>query len=284
MSKTHNGLRLLLVEDSEDDAFFILRALKKGGVNPDHKMVGTENDMKSALMENTWDLVITDHNLPGFNSFRVLELARQLAPDLPVIIVSGLIGEDVAVSAMKAGAQDYIMKDNLARLVPAIHREIREISPQGHVNPNGLAAAKGAADLVDRHEFDRQLSQVLRESRTKVRGCALLYLNFDQFAFINETCGHIVTDDLLKQLERLLKHNLRPKDTLARIGANEFGMLLRDCDADIAHAISDAIGDQIRGYRFAVDGRPFEVSMTIDVVVAANHNKTFNNLVSVPNR
>ena len=120
------NLRLLLVEDSEDDAEIVLRTLRKAGFVPESLRVDCESDLEQALQEEDWDIVITDHNLPGFGSSAAIKAVKQANADLPVIIVSGSIGEEVAVMAMKSGAQDYIMKNNLARLAPAIERELRE--------------------------------------------------------------------------------------------------------------------------------------------------------------
>ena len=120
-------LRALLVEDYEDDALLLLRELRRGGYDPVSERVDTAEAMETALDEREWDLVIADHSMPEFSSSAALELLRSKGfADLPFIIVSGHIGEDVAVAAMKAGAQDYIMKDNLARLNTAIERELRE--------------------------------------------------------------------------------------------------------------------------------------------------------------
>ena len=120
-------LRLLLVEDSEDDAALLLRELRRGGYDPHCERVDTAGDMEAALDERTWDLVIADHSMPAFSSSAALELLRGKGfVDVPFIIVSGQIGEDAAVAAMKAGAHDYIMKNNLTRLNSAIERELRE--------------------------------------------------------------------------------------------------------------------------------------------------------------
>jgi PAS domain S-box-containing protein len=120
-------LRVLLVEDSENDALLLLRQLRRGGYEPSSRRVDTAGEMEAALEDQAWDLVISDHNMPAFNSLAALDLLRAKGfVDLPFIIVSGRIGEDAAVSAMKAGAHDYIMKDNLARLNSAIERELRE--------------------------------------------------------------------------------------------------------------------------------------------------------------
>jgi PAS domain S-box-containing protein len=120
-------LKVLLVEDSEDDALLLVRRLRKGGYDPTWERVDTPQDMEAALDGSGWDLVISDHSMPAFSSSAALGLLRRMGyVDLPFIIVSGQIGEDAAVAAMKAGAHDYLMKDNLARLNSAIERELRE--------------------------------------------------------------------------------------------------------------------------------------------------------------
>ena len=120
-------LRVLLVEDYEDDALLLMRELRRGGYDPVYERVDTAGAMEAALDEREWDLVVADHSMPAFSSQAALELLRGKGySDLPFIIVSGQIGEQVAVEAMKAGAQDYLMKGNLARLNTAIERELRE--------------------------------------------------------------------------------------------------------------------------------------------------------------
>jgi DNA-binding NtrC family response regulator len=120
-------LRVLLVEDSEDDALLLLRELRRGGYDVVLERVDTAGAMEAALDAREWDLVISDHSMPAFSSSAALELLRAKGfADLPFIIVSGQIGEQVAVEAMKAGAQDYLMKNNLVRLNTAIERELRE--------------------------------------------------------------------------------------------------------------------------------------------------------------
>src|SRR5215212_6870133 len=120
-------LNVLIVEDSEDDALLLLRRLRKGGYEPTWERVDTAAAMEAALDGRSWDLIISDHGMPAFSSSAALGLLRRKGfVDLPFIIVSGQIGEDAAVAAMKAGAHDYLMKDNLARLNSAIERELRE--------------------------------------------------------------------------------------------------------------------------------------------------------------
>jgi PAS domain S-box-containing protein len=119
-------IRLLLVEDSEDDAQLLLRELKRGGYAPAHERVATEAALAAALDRQEWDLVIGDHSMPGFSGIAALVLVRGRGLDVPFISVSGTLTEDMAVAAMKAGANDWVTKGQLKRLTPAVERELRE--------------------------------------------------------------------------------------------------------------------------------------------------------------
>jgi PAS domain S-box-containing protein len=119
-------LRVLLVEDSEDDAVLLERELQRGGYETISKRVETAAAMSAELKRQKWDVVISDYVMPKFSGLHALRLLKKSKLDLPFIVISGKIGEETAVEAMRAGAHDYIMKDNLTRLVPAIQRELKE--------------------------------------------------------------------------------------------------------------------------------------------------------------
>jgi signal transduction histidine kinase len=119
-------LRVLLVEDSEDDATLVLAELKRAGYETVSERVYSAQALEQALSRSQWDLVVADYNMPSFTGLEALNLVRKSGRDLPFIVVSGTIGEDVAVAAMKAGANDYLIKNSLARLAPAVDRELRE--------------------------------------------------------------------------------------------------------------------------------------------------------------
>lgn len=119
-------IRVLFVEDAEEDLLLALRELKKAGYAPDFSCVHCAGEMKAELARQEWDIVISDYRLPAFDATAALALLRESGFDLPFLIVSGKIGEDQAVAAMKAGATDYIKKDNLTRLAPAVQRALRE--------------------------------------------------------------------------------------------------------------------------------------------------------------
>ncbi len=119
-------LRVLIVEDSEDDTQLLLHELRRGGYDPMHERVDSAATMEQALAGQQWDMVIADYGIPNFNSMAALALLKERGLDLPFIIVSGAITEETAVATMKAGAHDYLLKGNLKRLIPAIERELRE--------------------------------------------------------------------------------------------------------------------------------------------------------------
>jgi len=119
-------VRALLVEDSQDDAELVLLELRRGGFEPEWERVVDAAGMNAALDRGTWDVVIADHHLPGFSGPAALEVVKRREIDLPFIVVSGSMGEAEAVAAMRAGARDYLMKDQLARLAAAVERELVE--------------------------------------------------------------------------------------------------------------------------------------------------------------
>lgn len=119
-------LYVLIVEDSKNDALLAVQELERSGFEPVFERVDTPEAMKKALADPRWQVVITDYSMPQFSGLAALNLVKESVRDLPVIVVSGAIGEETAVAAMKAGASDYMMKGNLARLGPAIQRELHD--------------------------------------------------------------------------------------------------------------------------------------------------------------
>lgn len=148
MSGIKKTLRVLIIEDSEFDARVMVNVLRAGDYQPVFRRVDTDETLRTALKEQAWDVILADYNMPEFSAPAALKVTQELAIDTPFIIVSGGIGEDTAVSCMKAGAHDYLMKGNLARLVPAVERELRE---------------------AENRRARRQAEQAVRESELRYR-------------------------------------------------------------------------------------------------------------------
>src|SRR6267378_4209191 len=120
------GLRVLLVEDVEDDAFLATRELKRAGLVVESRRVECEADFRRELGEFRPDVILSDFNMPQFDGMHALVIARETVPDIPFIFVSGTLGEDYAIRALKNGASDYVLKSNLVRLPPVVERAVSE--------------------------------------------------------------------------------------------------------------------------------------------------------------
>lgn len=119
-------LRALIIEDSEEDTQLLLRELRRVGYQVEFERVETDGAMRTMLAEKDWDLILSDYTLPKFGAPQALETLKASGLDIPFIIISGTIGEETAVAALKAGANDFIVKGKFARLSPVIERELRE--------------------------------------------------------------------------------------------------------------------------------------------------------------
>ena len=141
-------VNVLLVEDSEDDALLILRELRRSGFDPIEERVDTRLGLNEALNRKSWDIIICDYVMPHFSALDALRILQEKELDIPFIVVSGRVGEDIAVEAMRMGAQDYLLKSNLTRLAAAVEREL------------------GAAEI--RHAHRRMLKNIeqMREENT----------------------------------------------------------------------------------------------------------------------
>jgi signal transduction histidine kinase/CheY-like chemotaxis protein len=154
-------LRVLVVEDSEDDALLLLRELRRGGFEPEFERVETAEAMTSALASREWDLVTSDYSMPYFSGVAALELLKKSGLDIPFIVISGTIGEDLAVAAMKAGAHDYMMKGSLRRLIPSIERELREAESRRQRTHAENAVRRNLERIKILHEIDLAITSTL---------------------------------------------------------------------------------------------------------------------------
>jgi two-component system cell cycle sensor histidine kinase/response regulator CckA len=154
------ALRVLLVEDSHDDAWLVQRQLDKGGFMPEILRVTDAEGLRGALRGGRWDIVIADYHLPTMSGLDAVRMVRQHCSNLPCLLVSGTVGETVAVEAMRLGANDYLMKGNLTRLVPAVERELRESESRSERRraERALAASEERTRLIIEHALDAVIS------------------------------------------------------------------------------------------------------------------------------
>ena len=143
-----------------------------------------------------------------------------------------------------------------------------------------MAYHDSLTDLVNRREFERRLVQALEDTHKTGSQHVLLYLDLDQFKIINDTCGHVAGDHLLKQVAGLLSHQVRSDDTLARLGGDEFGVLLRGCDAVHAQKVAEKLCEEVHEFRFVWQNKPFSVSLSIGMVVINEHYNSAGELLS----
>lgn len=226
-------LNILIVEDSEDDALLLVRELGKGGYDVRYKRVETAATLERLLDAEQWDIVITDHKLPGFSSVDTLRIVKGMGKEVPVIIISGAIGEDMAVEAMKSGAHDYVMKDNLVRLLPVVQRELRDSKMRLEKATtekalNHLTQYDSLTNLINRPILLVELKKSLGKMFVNRTELAVLFIDLDRFKVINDTYGLQIGDAVLKEVALRLKHCVRKDEILSRYGSDEFVLLIED--------------------------------------------------------
>jgi diguanylate cyclase (GGDEF)-like protein len=237
---TRIPLRALIIEDCDDDVLLLVNAIKRGGFDPDFVSIDSKEDLSAALSQN-WDIVFSDYTMPAFNGHEALALVRQHDPDVPFFFVSGTMGEDRAVEAMRLGAQDYFLKGNFERLSPAITRELRDsVSRRNHrraeerihylANYDTLTGLPNRALLVER------LLAHIEAAEPSRRNVTVFNLNLDRFRDINNHLGVAAADSLLIEFGRRLEAVTGPQDTVARLSADEFAIVITDLANEQARA------------------------------------------------
>ena len=215
-------IRVLIAEDSPDDAELMLLELSRGGFDPVSKRVDTAAEMRAALTESRWDIVLSDNSMPGFGAAAALALCRQIDPDLPFVVVSGTIGEERAVEMMRAGAGDYLLKGNLTRLAPVVERELREaVNRRARHRADQLASELAA--IVESTD-DAIISKTLDGVVTSWNHAAERLHGWTAAEAIGRHISFIVPPDKADELERIMERLLRGE----RVEHFETGRLRKD--------------------------------------------------------
>ena len=277
-------LRALIVEDSENDARLLVRQLEQGGYEPLFARVETRETMHHQLTLKNWDIVFADFTMPQFNAFEALKLLHEIEKDLPFIIVSGTIGEDRAVQAMKAGAHDYILKDNMRRLLPAVDRELREARnrrerKQAENTIRHMAFYDTLTELPHRTLFRNRAQEAIQAGVRENRPVALLLMDLQRFKEVNDTLGHHRGDQLLQQVGARLRHAMFQSDMVARLGGDEFGLLLpRIAAVGDIEIVAKKIRDVLE-VPIVIENVPIVVEASLGAVLAPQHGTDADILV-----
>ncbi len=199
-------LRALIVEDSEDDALLLLLELRRGGYEPRHARVETAEALEAALDSRPWDIVFGDFSMPRFNALGAIEMVKKRHLDLPFILISGSVTEDLAAAAMRSGASDFITKGNTARLLPAVERELREAA--GRRQRRQAEAALRASEHRYRELFENAndviFSVDLNGNFTDVNQAALSLFGYSREEALRMNFIQVVSPEQVEIARRLL--------------------------------------------------------------------------------
>ena len=268
-------LRLLLVEDSENDATLLIEYLRQGGYEPDYTRVDNEKALTAALDDHDWDLVIADYTMPGFSGTSALAMVRDRGLEVPFIFVSGTIGEEIAVDAMKNGADDYIIKNNLNRLIPAINRELRDAEvrrerSKAEERIRHLAYYDSLTDLPNRTLFQNRLEMAVANALRTRNPLSVLIMDLDGFKEINDTMGHLMGDAVLREIGHRLQIELRESDTVARLGGDEFAVMLPGVGQTGAELAARKLIAAVQE-PLTIEGLNLDVHGSVGIAIAPEH-------------
>ncbi len=265
------GLDLLLLEDCAADAELVIEALRQAGFHPACRRVDTKTAYLKEL-QHPPDLILADFSLPQFNAKEALQLMRERGLNVPFIIVSGCIGEDVAVDCMKAGAADYLLKDRLARLGHSVSQALertRLIEEKRQAEQKLFLETfhDQLTGLPNRALFMDRLERVLLRSRRDTTHLfAVLYLNVDGFRVVHDGLGPSAADRLLIECSQRVLRRVRSADTVARVEGDEFMILLDSLKAvgnatRVAHRLQEEFGQP-----FTVEGQQVFLTCSLGIV------------------
>ena len=277
------SLRILLIEDSVDDASLVVCELARGGYDVMCERVDRPAAVVAALDRQAWDIAIASYGMPAFAGAPAIDLLRQGDADLPFIFMSGTIGEDAAVAAMRMGAHDYIMKGNLTRLLPAVERELRDAGvrrERRRVEQRlaHLAYHDALTDLPNRALLHDRLDQAARVANREGTTLALLLLDLNGFKEINDTLGHHAGDRVLQFVAARLRATLREVDTVARLGGDEFAVVLPLADINGALLAAQKILDEL-AQPCVIDGQSLIVRASLGVACFPEHGASADTLL-----
>jgi diguanylate cyclase len=275
-------LRALILEDRETDAELVATELQRAGYALEWRRVDTEAAYLAAL-DTMPQIILADYSLPQFNALEALRLLRTRSDAVPFIVVSGTIGEEIAVTCLQAGADDYLLKDRLARLGHAVSRalaeqELRQRGRAAEAERVHQSLYDPLTDLPNRVLLRTHLQRALEEHVTGSPSLALLLVDLDRFKEVNETLGHQVGDMLLQQLGERLRNAIPVADLVARLGGDEFALLVAAADATRAAGVAEEVRCVLLT-PFVLEGQSIAVEASIGIALGPEHGQDADSLL-----
>jgi len=263
-------LRVLILEDRPEDADLARHELQRAGYDLNWRRVDDEAGFKANL-DPELDLILADYHQPQFNAIRALKMMQDMGLDIPFVIVSGAIGEDLAVAAVRLGATDYVLKDRLARLGTAVKNAIEqgELRRRQRVAQAALehhALHDGLTDLPNRLMLREEIQKAIGTNAHAV----LLLLDIDNFKEVNDSFGHQLGDVLLRQMGARLREPVDGAHLIARLGGDEFGVLLPGGTVAVAERTAHAILRALE-QPFLSDDHALEITASIGIAAFPDH-------------
>ncbi|MGH8509192.1 MAG: putative bifunctional diguanylate cyclase/phosphodiesterase, partial [Gammaproteobacteria bacterium] len=270
-------IRVLHLEDNESDAELVQARLVESGIACDFTRVETQEEFTAALDAEGYDVILSDNALPAFDGLSALAYARERCREVPFIFVSGTLGEEAAIEFLKAGATDYVLKQRLSRLAPAVQRALKEAEARAareryEARLHRLAFYDGLTGLANRALLEDRLPVELAGAQRAGQSVALLFLDLDRFKTMNDILGHPVGDLLLHEIAARIAQSLRAADTAARWGGDEFIIVVPDLPGE-RQAAAESAAAVIRKVQEAlarsvtVEGQEVEVAANIGVAL-----------------
>lgn len=269
MNASEKMLRVLAVEDSGDDFELIRNELAEGGFTVAHERIETAESLRAALEHETWDVVVCDHNLPALDSISALRIVLEIAENVPFIIVSGQIPDELAIEAMRHGARDFICKDNLARLVAVVERELQEAAlrtdlEQMRENFHRVSHFDSLTGLPNREHLFRHLRSMMSGTEHD-HPFAVFLIDLNRFRQITKSLGILAGNKVLLDTSERLCAALGEDDFVARLGADRFVAVVPRLEQeararDVATAIHQRMDEA-----FQINGQELFVKASVGV-------------------
>ncbi len=300
-------LRILMLEDNPADAVLVQRELARAGVVHAAVVVDTPAAY-AAELRNRPDIILSDYSMPAYDGLTALAVAREQAGDIPFVFVSGAIGEERAIEALKNGATDYVLKDRLSRLAPVVRRALREAEDRRERIRSDEAVREQAeilrrtnrdleetnarlerltlldplTELLNRRGLQRSLTKAIGMSQDGGAGLLALLIDLDDFKHVNDTLGYAVGDVVLKDVAAKLKAAVGNPEHVSRLGGDEFLVLLPGTPPQEGRQVAERIRLAISGNPLHLSSERLEITASLGLVEVPRDVASVDELLSLP--